>query len=171
MPAWLTWLVAMGILVGESAFLAAFGVDDWSFQSAVLLTIFLALRRDFLSGALILVALLLPIEWLVVAPAGYYALSLVVVFLALQLVRGSIQSDWGLSQVLVAIAAVLVQTVALWVFLVLLEPEANFSQALLWGGLRGTLAAGVLAGPLGALLTGLDRLVEPRSGRRVRGLS
>src|SRR5690554_900379 len=87
----------MGILVGESAFLAAFGVDGWSFQSAVLVTIFLALRRDFLSGSLILAALLLPIEWLVVAPAGYYALSLVVVFLALQLVRGSIQSDWGRS--------------------------------------------------------------------------
>src|SRR5690554_900380 len=70
-----------------------------------------------------------------------------------------------------AIVGVLVQTVAIWVFLVILEPEAHFSQALLWGGLRGTLAAAVLAGPLGALLTGLDRLVEPRSGRRVKGLS
>lgn len=171
MPAWLTWLVAMGILVLESGFLAAFGADGWSFQTAVLLTIFLALQRDFFSASLILAALLLPIEWLAVAPAGYYALSLVGVFFVLQLVRGSIQSDWGLSQVLVAVAAVLLQTVVLWLSLVILEPEAELSQAVLWGGLKGALAAGALAWPLGALLTRLDRFVKPRSGRGVKGLS
>ncbi|AWV89048.1 hypothetical protein [Bradymonas sediminis] len=171
MPAWLTWLVAMGILVLEGGFLAAFGIDGWSFQTAVLLTIFLALRRDFVSGCLILAALLVPIEWLAVAPSGYYSLSLVVVFFALQLVRGSIQSDWGLSQVLVATVAVLLQTVALWFFLVIMEPEAALGEALLWGGLHGAAAAAGLAWPLGALLTRFDRLVEPRSGRRVKGLS
>lgn len=171
MPAWLTWLVAMGILVLESAALAVFGVQSGAFQAAVLLTIFLALRRDFLSGSLILAALLVPIEWLVVAPAGYYALSLVVVFFALQLVRGSIQSDWGLSQVLVAVVVVLIQTASMGFLLMVFEPGVELTDALFWGALQGAMGAGIVAWPLGALLTRLDRLVEPRSGRRVSGIS
>jgi hypothetical protein len=171
MPAWLTWLIAMGILLAESAFLAAFGVEGWSLQTAVLLTIFLALRRDFVSGSMTLAALLIPIQWLAAGPSGYYALSLVVVFFALQLARGSIQSDWGLSQAFLAMVAVLVQTGTMLVALLILEPDAHISQALILGAVPGCVSAALIAWPLGALLTRLDRLVAPRSGRKMTGFS
>lgn len=170
MPSWLTWLVALGVLVLESALLAAFGVDGWSLQTAVALTMFLALRRDFVGGALVLAALLIPIEWLVVGPPGYFALSLVFVFFALQLARGNIQSDWGFSQALLAIVTVGVQTAVMAVALLILEPQTVLLESLLWGAIPGALGAALVVWPLGKLLTRLDRAVDPHADRKARGL-
>lgn len=171
MPGWLTWIIAMALLVGESALLSVLGVEGWSLQTALLLTLFLALRRDFVSGALTLAALLVPIQWLVAGPPGYYALSLVVVFFLLRLLRGSIQSEWGLLQALLAAVAVLVQTLSMLAALLVLEPNAHLSQALFRAMLPAGIAAALVAWPLGAALTRLDRWVAPRSGRRSAGLS
>jgi hypothetical protein len=171
MPGWLTWLVAIGVLVLESALLSAFGVDGWALQTAVALTIFLALRRNFVSGALILAALLVPIEWLVVGPSGYYAFSLVGVFFVLQLARGNIQSEWGLSQAVLAMFTVALQTGMMALALVVLDPHAAVMESLLWGAMPGALGAALVVWPLGLLLTRFDRAVDPHSGRRMKGYS
>lgn len=171
MPAWLTWLIGLGVLLLESAILAAVGVDGFALQTAVALTIFLALRRDFVTGALILAGLLIPIEWLVVGPPGYYALSLVVVFFLLQLARGSIESEWGLSQAILAMFTVAVQTGVMALAMLLFEPGAELFEALFWGIVPGAIAAAVVAWPLGALLSRLDRALDPRSGRSRLGSS
>lgn len=169
MPIWLTWLIAMGLLVGESSLLAVLGVDAWSLQTAVLVTIFLALRRELAAGALTLAALLVPIQWLAGGPPGYYALSLVVVFFALRLVRGSIQSEWGFTQALFAALAVVVQSAAMLLTLLLVAPNAHLSQALLWSTGPAALSAALVAWPLGALLTRLDRWIAPRGQRKLAG--
>jgi ABC-type cobalt transport system substrate-binding protein len=168
MPVWLTWLVALGVLVLESALLSAFGVDGWALQTAVALTIFLALRRDFVSGAVVLAALLVPIEWLVVAPPGHYALSLVVVFFVLQLARGNIQSEWGLSQAVLAMFTVVLQTGMMALGMVVVEPHAGIMEALLWGAVPGAVGAALVVWPLGVVLTRIDRMVDPHSGRRMK---
>jgi hypothetical protein len=160
----------MGVLVLESALLAAFGVDGWALQTAVALTIFLALRRDFVGGAFVLAGLLIPIEWLVVGPPGYYSLSLVFVFFALQLARGNIQSDWGFSQAVLAMVTVVIQTAVMAVALLVFEPNTVLLESLLWGTLPGALGAALVVWPLGALLTRLDRAVDPHSDRKRRGL-
>lgn len=171
MPGWMTWLLAVGAMILESALLGAFGIDGWALQTAVALTIFISLRRDFVSGGLLLATLLVPIEWLVVGPTGYYALSLVVVFFALQLARGNIQSEWGLSQALLGVVAVMVQTGVMALALVIRQPDSPLLGALFWGAVPGAVGAALVVWPLGALFARLDRAVDPHSGRNVRGLS
>jgi ABC-type cobalt transport system substrate-binding protein len=171
MPAWLTWFVAMGVLVLESALLSVFGIDGWALQTAVALTIFLALRRDFVSGALILAALLVPIEWLVVGPFGYYSLSLVVVFFVLQLARGNIQSEWGLSQAVLAIFTVALQTAIMALALLMLDPHAGLMESLLWGAVPGAIGAAVVVWPLGLVLARIDHALDPHAGRRMKVFS
>ncbi len=171
MPGWLTWLLAMAALLLESALLAAVGVDGWSLQTAVALTMFLALRRNFVSGALILACLLVPIEWLVGGPSGYYSLSLVVVFFLLRLARGSIESEWGFSQAMLAMVTVGVQTGVMVLMFLLFQPNSRLIYALLWGAIPGAIGAALVAWPLGALFTRLDRALDPRNGRGMMGLS
>lgn len=171
MPGWLTWLLAMGALIMESALLAALGVDSWSLQTAVALTMFLALRREFVTGALILAGLLVPIEWLVGGPPGYYSLSLVAVYFLLRLARGSIESEWGFSQAVLALFTVGVQTGVMVLALLLFHPNARLIYALLWGAIPGAIGAAAVAWPLGALFTRLDRALDPRNGRGIMGLS
>jgi hypothetical protein len=167
MPGWLTWMVAMGLLVMEAALLAALGIESWSMQTPLVLTIFVALRRDFLDGALILAGLVIPIEWLAGGAGGYFSLGLVVVFLALHLVRGIIESEWGLSQAILALCAAGVHTLVMAATILLLDYHAGVLEAVLWGAIPGGLAAAVLIWPLGALLSRADSVLDPRSGQNL----
>ncbi|MFW5966391.1 MAG: hypothetical protein ACOCV2_02680 [Persicimonas sp.] len=168
MPGWLTWLVALALLVLESAVSAAFGIDTFVIQTPVLITLFLAFRREFATGALVLVALLLPIEWLVVAPGGYYSLGLVVVFLLLYAARGYVDSKWGGTQVLLAVLAVgfhaAIMAGAMW----LVEPGSIGGQTFWRGALNGALAAGVVVWPLGVMLDKFDSVATRGSKSAVR---
>lgn len=168
MPGWLTWLVALAVMVLESALAAVFGIDTFVVQTPVLLTLFLAFRREFVSGALILVALLFPIEWLVVAPGGYYSLGVVVVFLLLYAARGYVDSKWGGTQVVLAVLAVGVHAAvmagAMWLF----DPGSIGGQTFLRGALNGAIGAGVAVWPLGLLLDRLDAAATTGSKSAVR---
>lgn len=167
MPGWLTWMTAMGLLVLEAAVLAAFGIESWSMQTPLVLTIFLALRREFVGGALVLAALVIPIEWLAGGGGGYFSLGLVMVFLALQLVRGIIDSDWGFSQAILAMCAAGVHTLVMAAAILLLDYHAGVLEAVLWGAIPGGVAAAVLVWPLGALLSRIDGALDPRAGHRL----
>ncbi len=167
MPVWLTWIVAMGLLIGESALLAAIGAEDWVLQMAIVVTVFLALRREFVGGALVLAGLLAPIEWLVVGPSGFYALGLVAVFVVFQLARGHIESEWGLSQALLAVVAVGLHTAVMVLAILFLEPDARIVRALLWSAPAGALGAALTVWPVGAFLARLDAMVDSRSSRGV----
>lgn len=168
MPGWLTWLVALVVLVLESALAAVFGIETFVIQTPVLVTLFLAFRRAFVPGALVLVALLLPIEWLVVAPGGYYSLGLVVVFLLLYAARGYVDSKWGGTQVLLAVLAVgfhaAVMAGAMW----LIDPGAIGAQTFVRGAFNGAVAAAVAVWPLGLLLDKLDSVATQGSRSAVR---
>lgn len=168
MPGLLTWLVALVVLMFESAALAAFGLETFVFQTPVVLTLFLALRRDFVAGALVLAGLLVPIEWLAVGPSGYYSLGLVIVFFSLHLARGYIDSTWGVAQVLLAALAVGVQAAVMGLVISLLAPKSIGAETLVGGALDGALGAALIVWPLGALLDRLDALSSRRSESGVR---
>lgn len=56
------------------------------------------------------------------------------------------------------------------VLLLILEPQTELLEALLWGALPGAIGAALVVWPLGVLLTRLDRAVDPHSDRKARGL-
>lgn len=170
MPVWLTWLVALGVLVLESALLSVLGMDGFIMQTAIVLTMFLGLRRDFVAGAIVLAALLVPIEWLVVGPMGYYSLGLVVLFFVFQLTRDHVDSEWGLSQILLAVFAVLLHTAVVGLSILFLEADSRLAQSVGWAAPAGVLGAALTVWPLGLLMSRLDRMLDPRSGRAM-GLS
>ncbi len=167
MPAVVTWLVCFVFLVGESVLLTTFGIESFSLQLGIGITIFLGLRREFVSGALTLAALLPVIEWLVSGPMGFYSLGLVVVFLVLRGLVESIQRRWGMAQMVMAMFLALLHSGVMLFALLLTNPSSMILQSILWNMWLGSVIVGVSMIPLGRFLDRADRMLNPRSGRNV----
>ncbi len=102
MPSVIIWALALVVMVLESVLLDLFSAPGWALQTPIAVTIYLGLDRNFSSGGLILVALLLPVEWLVAGVYGVYSLALAVLFLVLRLLRPNMQPVWGVARAVVA---------------------------------------------------------------------
>lgn len=142
MPAWLTWLGGVVFILGESTMLGALGVTGWTVQAGLVCAILLGLRRNFMSGALTLAALLPVADAVAGGPGGYYAVALVAVYFVMQVARGRLRDEWGPTHfVVAAIAAVLHPTVMVGT-MVATGVEGSVVWAVVW-----SLPVGV-AGPL-----------------------
>jgi len=166
-PAVVTWLVCFVILVGESVLLTTFGVETFSLQMGIGITIFLGLRREFVTGALILAGLLPVIEWLVNGPPGFYSMGLVVVFLILSGLMENLQRRWGMAQMVLAMIVGLVHAGVMLMAVLLTNPGSMVLQSILWNMWLGSAFVGLSMIPLGRFLDRADRLLNPRSGRSV----
>lgn len=167
MPAVVTWFVCFALLIGESVLMTTFGVESVSLQMGIGITIFLGLRREFVTGALILAGLLPVIEWLVNGPMGFYSLGLVVVFLILSGLVESLQRRWGMAQMVLAMVLALLHSGVMLVALLLTNPGSMILQSVLWNMWVGSAFVGLTMIPLGRFLDRADRLLNPRSGRNV----
>ena len=163
MPGWLTWLAALPFVTGEGAFLAAFGVPGAAIQSGLIVTILLGLRREFISGALTLAALLPFVEWAAGGPAGFYGLGLAVVFVLLQGVRRQLHREWGFGHLLVGGLAALIHPLLVVGALETFRGGAFPSGAVLWALPSGTVAVLVALWPAQWLLARADAVWEGRS--------
>jgi len=170
MPGFLTWIVAVLLMLLESTLLAAFGVENLCLQTALGVTFYLALERDFVPGAATLAALLLPIEWLVAGVPGYYALGLVTVFLLLRLVRGSIQGGWSVARFLLAVVAAMLHAITMVVALLVSDPSSPVVGAVLWQILPASLTAAVGCLLVGRLFARLDAAMAPRQRGLLDGI-
>jgi len=141
MPVWVTWMIGLVLVCGESALLGALGAESFAFQSGLIMAILAGLRRDFIPGALTLAGLLPVIEWYVGGPKGYYGLGLAVVFLLLQLVRGQLHREWGLMHVLAAMLATLIHPILMAMAMGLVGSSGPVVWGIVWTIPTGSLAA------------------------------
>lgn len=131
MPVWMTWLLGVGLITAESAFLAAVGFETFCVQTGLILTILLGVRRDFAPGALTLAALLPVVEWYAGGPKGYYGLGLAVVFVGLQLSRSWLRGEWGMLHLVFGFFAALVHPLLVGGVLEFVQPSVPYGTAVL----------------------------------------
>lgn len=98
-------IVALGAILMEPVLLAAFPGEAWALQMPLVIVIYLGLDRPLGSAMAILLALILPVEWMVSGVSGVYSLALVIVFFLLQAVQTQIRRIRGLALGLVAALA------------------------------------------------------------------
>ncbi|MBA2661769.1 MAG: hypothetical protein H0U74_05705 [Bradymonadaceae bacterium] len=161
----------MILLVAESVLLSAFGVESFGLQSGVGVTIYLGLRREFVTGALTLAALLPVVEWLVSGPMGFYSLGLVVVFFVLRALRGNIQKRWGFAQMILAALMAFLHAGVMVIALLLANANSAIMHSVLWNVWMACVLVGLTFVPLARFLERGDRMLNPRSGRTVLEVS
>lgn len=156
-----TFALGLALLLIESALLEVLGITLLSFQTGIILAVYLGTHRNFVEGGLTLAALLVPIEWLASGPGGFYMLGISAVFFVSQLARDSIQTFWGFPHVLLAVVLTLLQMLVMAVGMLLLMPEPAIFSAMAWSSGLGLIGVAVAAWPVGAILSRFDAMLEP----------
>lgn len=167
MPSILLYFIALGVLIIEGVCLALFGVESWTLQTPLALTIYLGLEREFARGGLILAGLLFPVEWLIAGVPGVYSLGLVMIFFVMSGLRRQIQPSWGLVRAVLAFVASLLHSVLLLIgYAMMLGSGSRLIAAVGWKMGQAALMAAVVTMLLGRLFARLDGMMNPRKGRR-----
>ncbi|MGM0555000.1 MAG: hypothetical protein ACQEVA_01340 [Myxococcota bacterium] len=158
-----TIVVGLALLLVESALLEVLGLTQVSFQTSIILAVYLGTRRDFVDGGLTLAALLVPIEWLASGPGGFHMLGVSAVFFVSQVARASIQGVWGFAHVLLAVLATALHMLVMAVAMLLLMPDTVILTSMAWSSGLALLGVAVAAWPVGALLSKVDAALDPGS--------
>lgn len=160
MPAWLTWIAALGLMTAESASLTALGLTTIAIQSGLIVGILLGLRREFIPGALTLVALLPIIEWFAGGPFGHYGFGVVVVFVLCQGIRRRLREVWGGTHFIVAAVAVVVHALIMVGTIGTFRGVEFFAGPVLWALPSTVLAVLVAIWPIHWLMARADAVYE-----------
>lgn len=154
----------------ESVLLGVVPVHGWALQTPLMVAILVGLDRDFVPGALVMLALFVPVEWFVGGIYGLYSLGLAAVFLAMQLLRGMLQPQWGVARGVVGGIGALVHGVVLWGVLFLMgQSGGTVAQSVLWYFWLATPVVAVGTVLLGKGFARLETMMDPE--RRASGLS
>jgi hypothetical protein len=156
MPGWLAWIAGIGLVTAETALLGAAGWYAWSLQTPIALAVLLASHRDFVPGATTLAALLVPLEWLVGTPPGYYGLGLVVVFLSVYGLQRRFRGERSAFDRLAVGMAALIHPVVVALGLAIAAPAESRPDFLSWSVLAGVVALPIVIGPMHAAMKRLD---------------
>ncbi len=163
MPAWLLWPLGALLLASEGVVLRACGVSGWSVQVAIVLTAYVALRREVVPGALIL-ALWMPLmEWTTGGPTGMYSLGLVAVYGALRLPRRLLERRWGVGHAFLCALAAPLHHLTLAGYLLVTRPSSPMLKPILASAPLSALITGLGGLLIGGAIARLDRAARPRA--------
>lgn len=161
------YVVALLVVIVESALLTVFSIQIWAVQTPLVLAVVLALDRDFVTGGLVLAGLFLPVEWLIGGAAGVYSLGLAAVFFALHAVRPNLQQVWGVARGITAgLAALLHGVVVLTALFLIGEGGTRLSAAVAWQLWMSAPVVGVASVVAGRAFARVDEFMDPRGGDR-----
>mgnify|MGYP006290399895 CR=1 FL=1 len=160
MAPWLTWLFGVALVTMESALLATTGWTVGGLMSGVGIAVLVGSRRPFVTGAGIMAALLLPIEWLSGVPGGLASVGVVSVFLAVGAVRNRLPKRWGPTQVIVGTVLGALYPLTIWVAATLVMPRSNITVAILYESIPGLAGLAVCLAVAGSLMSRLDSALE-----------
>ena len=159
------FFLALGLMIVESVALYSFSIQGWALQTPLVVAIYLGLDRDFVPGALMLMALLFPIEWLVGGVFGVYSLGLVVVFLAMRALRPNLQTVWGISRGIVALAAVVLHSGVMVLALFFLgEAGGRLLSVVGWQMWVSALTVAGATVIVGRTFARIDAMMDPHRG-------
>ena len=162
-----TWALGLLVFALEGVLLTVLGVDGWALQTAIMMTLLVAFRREFVPGALIVSFWLLPIEWFVSGPTGHYALGLVVVFFLARLVGPSIQGG-GIPRFVAAFVATALHGLVVAATFFAFDPGSRIARSVLWELLPSALITAGATVAIGFALERADDRLFPE--RQKRGL-
>lgn len=162
-----TWIAGLCLFAAEGALLGLFGVDGLALQTALVMTILVAFEREFVPGALIVAAWLLPVEWFVAGPVGHYSTGLVVVFFVASLVGPSIQGG-GIPRFVAAFVATALHGLVMAGSFLALDPSSQIGKAVLWQLVPAAFVTALATLGIGYLLEKFDDRLFPE--RKKRGL-
>lgn len=165
MPGWLLYILALALVLLEGALGAALGLEVLTLEIPLALTLYLGLRREFTSSALLLCGLMIPIEWQVGGLFGVYSLCLVLVFGLLRLVGATLERRWGLVQLGLAAVTILAHHLLIAGFLLVTRPGSLLLDAALGTLFSNLLVAVPVAWVVGRALDALDGFFDPRSAQ------
>jgi hypothetical protein len=160
MAPWLTWVFGVVLVTTESALLAAAGWTVGGLMSGVGTAVLVGSRRSFVTGAGIVAALLLPIEWVSGVPGGLASVGVVAVFLAVGAVRHRLPKRWGPTQVIVGTVLGALYPLTIWLAATLVMPRSNISIAILAESIPGLAGLAVFLALGGSAMSWLDSLFE-----------
>lgn len=170
MPSIVLYFIALGVLLTEGVLLAVLGIDGWTLQTPLALTIYLGLEREFVRGGLILAGLLFPIEWLLAGVPGVMSLGLVLIFFVMSGLRRQIQPVWGVGRAFLAGMASLFHSLILLVSFVLITGGGSRIVASVgWQMGQSALIATIVTVVIGRVFARLDGMMNPRKGRNQLG--
>lgn len=160
-------MLGLGIMLLEGALLAAFSLEGWTLSTPLALAMYLGLEKGFNSGGAALAGLILPLEWLVAGVPGAYSLSAVLVFSLMCLLRSQVQSGWGVARgVIVLLGGLLHGAILTLIFFLVRNVETNLAAAVGWKMWSAALTAAIVTIVIGKGFARLERIVDPRKGRR-----
>ncbi len=166
MPSVIVWAMAMVVMMAESVLLEVFAAPGWAVQTPIAIAIYLGLDRDFVSGGLILLALLLPVEWMVGGMYGVYSLGLVAVFFAMCTLRANLQTQWGVARAIVVAMAVPLHSVVMLAVLFLAGESGGRVTALIgvhmWTAIPLVVVVTMV---MGRGFARLEKMMDSRGGR------
>lgn len=164
MPGVVLFGIAVLLMLIEGVVLSALSVQVWALQTPLVVVVYLALQRDFAVGGGILVAAMLPVEWMVAGVPGVYSAGLAVMYGGLYVVRNNLQPVWGFARGAAAAMGALVHGfVVLLVLFLLGEGSGRLASAAarqMWVAAPLVGVASVVAGKTFARL---DEMMDPRS--------
>lgn len=167
MPAVALWITAVVVVLLESALLGAVSVEIWALQTPLIVTIYIALDRDFVAAGLMVAALFVPVEWVIGGIEGAYSLGLAAVFLFLQAIRSNLQPDWGIARgVAAAIAAVVHGLVVMVAAAATAGGQTGLTSAVAWQLWWTAPTVGIGVVVAGKVFARVDEMLDPRGGRR-----
>lgn len=159
------FILALAVMIAESVGLQAFFVEGWALQTPLVVAIYLGLDRNFAVGALVLMGLLFPIEWLIGGVFGIYSLGLVVVFLAMSALRPKLQKVWGVARGVVAVGAVLLHSFVIVVALFFLGEAGGRLYAVVgWELGMSAITVAVATVVVGRTFARIDEMMDPHRG-------
>lgn len=165
MPSVIVWAMALVVMMAESVLLEAFSAPGWAVQTPLAVAIYLGLDREFVSGGLILLALFVPVEWLVGGVFGVYSLGLVAVFFAMRALRSNLQTVWGVARGIVAAVAVPLHAVVMLAALFMAgAAQGRLTTVIgvqMWTSIPLVVAATLL---MGRGFARLEQMMDSRSG-------
>jgi hypothetical protein len=150
-------------MIAESASLTALGLTTIAIQSGLIVGILLGLRREFIPGALTLVALLPIIEWFAGGPFGYYGFGVSMVFMVCQGLRRRLRDGWGTTHFIVAAVAVVVHALIMVGAVGTSKGGEFFADAVLWALPSTILTVLVAIWPIQWLMARADAVYEGKA--------
>ncbi len=86
-------ILSLVLILGEGVVYGLFGVENFTLQLGLALTIVLGLSRDFSSSAFILIMILWPMEWAIRGERGHYVFAAVTLFFLLRFLSAKLKTS------------------------------------------------------------------------------
>ena len=168
MPAWAALTIGTLLCLCEAVLLQVFHIDRFAFQWWIPMVVWLAMRKDWASSAMVLALLFFPIEWTAGGRMGLVSFGLILPFLLLRLSGLSVGSVSVITHSIIGAGFALLHNLSMVGLLLILDPDSRMIPAILWNIGVSVLVCAVCTPILLRVFSQLETWFVPQRGAGVR---